>query len=123
MVLRYEERAKGPGGQAKQRTMRLPLERFSGRWLRHVPPARAVRVRCGGLYAHTQADVLAHCRRQLGQGPVEAPTPVDGLDDDGHGVDASPECCPVCGQRLVCTALIPRAGVPPPAETSWQQVA
>jgi Putative transposase/Transposase zinc-binding domain len=123
VVFRYEERAKGPGGEAKQRTMRLPLEQFIGRWRQHVPPARAVRVRCWGLYAHTHADVLAQCRRQLGQGPVEVPAPVDGLDDDGHGAEASPECCPVCGQRLVRTALLPRAGVPPPAETGWEQVA
>jgi hypothetical protein len=123
VVLRYEERAKGPGGQAKQRTMSLPLAHFIGRWLRHVPPVRAVRVRCWGLYAHTHAERLAHWRRQLGQGPVEAPAPVDGPDDDGHGVEASPEGCPVCGQRLVCPALIPRAGVPPPAEPGWRRVA
>ena len=123
VVVRYEERAKTNGGQAHQRTMRLPLEQFIGRWLLHVPPARAVRVRCWGLYAHTHAEVLAQCRRQLGQGPVEVPAPLDGPDEDGHGVEASPECCPVCGQRLVCTALIPRVGVPPPAATGWRQVA
>jgi len=123
VVFRYEERAKGPGGQAKPRTMSLPLEQFIGRWRLHVPPARAVRVRCWGLYAHTHAEVLAQCRRQLGQGPGEVPAPVEGPHDDGHGAEASPECCPVCGQRLVCTALIPRAGVPPPAEPGWKQVA
>jgi hypothetical protein len=123
IVFRYEERAKGPGGQAKQRTMHLSIEQCIGRWRRHVPPARAVRVRCWGLYAHTHAEVLAQCRRQLGQGPVEVSTPLDGPDDDGHGAEASPACCPVCGPRLVCTALIPRAGVPPPAETGWKQVA
>jgi Putative transposase/Transposase zinc-binding domain len=32
VVFRYEERAQGPGGQAQQRTMRLPLEQFIGRW-------------------------------------------------------------------------------------------
>jgi hypothetical protein len=117
VVFGYEERAKESGGQATQRTMRLSVEQFIGRWLLHVPPARAVRVRCWGLYAHTHAEVLAQCRRQLGQEPVEVSAPLEGPDDDGRGVEASPECCPVCGQRLVCTALIPRAGVPPPAET------
>jgi hypothetical protein len=49
VVFRYEERSKGPGGQAKAQTMRLPLAQFLGRWRLHVPPARAVRVRCWGL--------------------------------------------------------------------------
>jgi hypothetical protein len=123
VVLGYEERAKGPGSQAKRRTMRLPLEQFLGRWLLHVPPPHAVLVRCWGLYAHTQGAALARCRQELGQGPVEVPEPVDGQPDARQGAEVPPERCPVCGQPLVCTALIPRAGVPPPAETGWEQVA
>jgi Putative transposase/Transposase zinc-binding domain len=73
VVFAYEERAKGPGGQAKARTMRLPLEPFLGRWLLHVPPVGAVYVRCWGVYAHTQGTALARCRSQVGQDPVEAP--------------------------------------------------
>ena len=61
---RYTERAKGPGGQAHQRTMCLPIEQFMGRWLRHVPASHAVRVRCWGLYAHTQGAALTRCRQQ-----------------------------------------------------------
>jgi hypothetical protein len=123
VVFAYEERAKGAGGQAQQRTMGLPLEQFIGRWLLHVPPAGAVRVRCWGLYAHTQGDALAQCRQQLGQGPVEDPEPLDGLREGEAWGEAPPERCPVCGQRLVCTALIPRAGAPPPAAPGWEQVA
>jgi hypothetical protein len=123
VVFRYEERAKPHGGQPHQRTMRLPLERFLGRWLLHVPPARAVRVRCWGLYAHTQGEELARCRQQLGQGPVQTPEPLDGVREGETGGEAHPDCCPVCGQRLVCTAILPRAGAPPPAETEWEQVA
>jgi len=123
VVFQYEERAKGPGGQAQQRTMRLPLEQFLGRWLLHVPPARAVRVRCWGLYAHTHAAALARCRPQAGQGPVDGPAPLDGPHEACPAVDVLPERCPVCGQPLVCTALIPRAGVPPPAQLGWEQVA
>jgi hypothetical protein len=48
VVCRYEERAKGPGGPATPRTMCLPLAQFVGRWLPHVPPPGAVRVRCWG---------------------------------------------------------------------------
>jgi hypothetical protein len=91
--------------------------------LRHVPPGRAVRVRCWGLYAHTHAEALAHCRQQLGQDAVARPGPEDGQPDSRQGAEADPERCPVCGQRLVCTALIPRAGAPPPAKTEWEQVA
>jgi Putative transposase/Transposase zinc-binding domain len=123
VVFRYEERAKANGGQPHQRTRRLPLEQFLGRWLLHVPPARAVRVRCWGLYAHTQGEELARCRQQWGQGPGETPGSLDGLREGEGGGEAHPECCPVCGQRLGCTALLPRAGAPPPADTEWEQVA
>jgi hypothetical protein len=123
VVFGYEERAKGPQGQATQRTMRLPLEQFIGRWLLHVPPRHAVRVRCWGLYAHTQGEALAHCRQQLGQEPVESPRVWDTPRESAGGAEEQPACCPVCGQRLVCTALIPRAGVPPPHAPSWEQVA
>jgi Putative transposase/Transposase zinc-binding domain len=123
VVFRYEERAKGPGNPAQQRPMSLPLEQFLGRWLLHVPPSHAVRVRCWGLYAHTQREALARCRQQVGPGPVEGHTPGDGPREDAAWGELPPECCPVCGQRLVCTALVPRAGVPPPAETDWAQVA
>jgi len=80
-------------------------------------------VRCWGLYAHTQGAALAVCRSQVGQGPVEAPAPPDGPHADDSWGEAHPERCPVCGQSLVCTALLPRAGVPPPAATGWEQVA
>lgn len=123
VIFGYEERAKGPGGQATRRTMRLPLGQFIGRWRLHVPPSGAVLVRCWGLYAHTQGPVLAVCRQQLGQGPVEGPPPVDWQSACAERGEAQPECCPVCGRRLVCTALIPRAGVPPPPAPSWEQVA
>jgi Putative transposase/Transposase zinc-binding domain len=123
VVFRYEERAKPNGGQSHQRTMRLPLGQFLGRWLLHVPPARAVRVRCWGLYAHTQSTELARCRQQVGQGPVEAPELHDWQRDGQEWGEAPPAYCPVCGQPLVCTALLPRAGVPPPTAKGWEQVA
>jgi hypothetical protein len=119
----YEERPKGPGGQGRRQTMRLPLEQFIGRWLLHVPPPHAVRVRAWGLYAHSQAEELARCRQQVGPGPVEEAKPLDGPRDEEAGDQAYPESCPVCGQRLVCTALMPRAGAPPLTEAGWEEVA
>jgi Putative transposase len=123
VVLAYEERAKGPGGQAKAQTMRLPLEQFLGRWLLHVSPPRAVRVRDWGLDGHTQGPALAVCRQQLGQGPAEVLPLLDWQSVCAARGEAHPERCPVCGRRLVCTTLIPRAGVPPPAAADWGQVA
>ena len=123
VVFRYAERAKGPGGQATQGTMRLPLEQFIGRLLLHVPPVGAVRVRGWGLYAHSQGAELALCRQQVGHGPVEAPALLESPRDGKGWGEESPERCPVCGQPLVCVALVPRAGAPPPGEQGWEQVA
>ena len=103
--------------------MRVPLDQFIGRLLLHVPPVGAVRVRCGGLYAHTQSDALACCRQQLGQEPVKAPVPLDKQASGGDRGETHPERCPVCGQPLVCVAVVPRAAAPPPAEAVSQQVA
>jgi hypothetical protein len=123
VVFAYEERAKANGRQATRRTMRLPLEQFLGRWLLHVPPAGAVRVRCWGLYAHTQGQALARCRPQVGQAPVAVPVPRNGPHAEEAWGEAPAERCPVCGQPLVCTALLPRAGVPPPADIRGRQAA
>ena len=123
VVFGYEARAKGPGRQAKRRTMRLPLAQFIGRWRLHVPPPGAVRVRCWGLYAHTQGAARAVCRPQLGQGPVEMPSQWDWQRACAERGEAHPERCAVCGQRLVCVALVPRASAPPPAVAGQQQVA
>jgi hypothetical protein len=123
VVFGYEERAKGPGGQATRRTMCLPLEQFIGRWLLHVPPRRAVLVRGWGLYARSQGDALARCRLQLGQGALDSPAVLDAPHPGAGEGEVPPECCPVCGQRLVCTTLLPRVGVPPPATAVWEQVA
>jgi hypothetical protein len=121
VVFRYEERPKAPGGQAKSGTVSLPFAQFIGRWLQHVPPTGAVRG--WGLYGPTQGAELAQCQQQLGQGPVEAPEALDGPRESEGGDEAPPERCLICGQPLVCTALIPRAGAPPPAEMGWEQVA
>lgn len=80
-------------------------------------------MRCWGLYAHTQGDALAQCRQQWGPEPVAEPEPLDGLGEGEAWGEAPPERCPVWGQPLVCTALLPRAGVPPPTEPGWAQVA
>jgi hypothetical protein len=123
VVLGAEERAKGPGGHAQRRTMSLAFEQFIGRWRLHGPASRAVLVRCWGLYAHTQGEAFALCRQPLGQAPVAGPEPVALHPPIPPEGDASCAHCPVCGQPLVCPALIRRAGVPPPAANGREPVA
>jgi len=123
VVFGYAERANANEGPTRHQTMRRPLEQCLGRWLLHVPPRHAGLGRCWGLYAHTQGEALAQCRQQMGQGPEEALAPRD-RPHEGEAWEEAPWArCPVCGQRLVCRALIPRAGAPPPAATGWEQVA
>jgi hypothetical protein len=74
VVFRYAERPKGPGGQAKSGAMRLLMAQVLGRWLPHVPPTGAVRVRGWGLYGHTQGAELAQCRQPLVQCPSRPPS-------------------------------------------------
>jgi Putative transposase len=106
--------AEADGGRASPQRMTLPVTDFLQRWLRHVPvPQRRV-VRAYGLYHPTQAEALAVCRAALGQPPVEAPVALDWQTVCAECGDLHPERCPMCGQLLVCTGVIPRGGVPPP---------
>ena len=92
----------------------LPVAAFLQRWLLHVPVPQTRVVRGYGLYHHTHAEALAVCRTALGQPPVEAPVALDWQTVCAQQGDAHPERCPTCGQRLVCTSVIPRGGAPPP---------
>jgi hypothetical protein len=123
VVFEYEERTKSPSGQAQRQTMSLSLDQFIGRWLLHVPPAGAVLVRYWGLYAHNQGEELARCRAQLGQGPVEAGEVLARQPEGTGGAEVQPECCPVCGQPLVCRALLPQSNAPPLVEAMREAVA
>ena len=87
---------------------------FLQRWLLHVPvPQRRV-VRCYGLDHPTPAAALTICRTALGQLPLAAPPALDWQTVCAQRGAAHPERCPPCGQRLVCTSVIPRGGAPPP---------
>jgi hypothetical protein len=67
-----------------------------------------------GLSHQTHAEALAVCHRALGQPPVETPVPLTWQTVCARRGEAHPERCPACGQRLVCTGVIPRGGAPPP---------
>ena len=103
--------------------MTLPIDQFIQRFLLHVPPPGAVRVRAWGLYAHTKNNELALCREQLGQPPMEAPEVVDWQSYCTQRGQEHPERCPVCGKLLVCKEVIPRSGLPPPAEIASRKSA
>jgi Putative transposase/Transposase zinc-binding domain len=99
---------------ATSQRMTLSVADFLQRWLLHVPVPHTRVVRLYGLYHHTQAEALAACRTALGQPPVEIPVCLDWQTMCAQRGEAHPERCPTCGQRLVCTGVIPRGGAPPP---------
>jgi putative transposase len=102
------------GGRPSPQRLTLAVADFLQRWLLHVPVPQTRVVRSYGLYHPTQADALAICRAHVGQPPVEAPVALDWQTVCAQRGDAHPERCPTCGQRLVCTSVIPRGGAPPP---------
>jgi len=107
---RQEEADAGPASPPR---MTLPVADFLQRWLLHVPGPQTRVVRSYGLYHPSHAAVLAVCRAELGQPPLEAPAVLDWQTVCAQRGDAHPERCPTCGQRLVCTGVIPRGGAPP----------
>jgi len=108
---RQEEADAGPASAPR---MTLPVADFLQRWLLHVPVPQTRVVRCYGLYHPTHAAALTSCRTAFGQPPMEAPPALDWQTVCAQRGDAHPERCPTCGQRLVCTSVIPRGGAPPP---------
>jgi hypothetical protein len=107
---RHEE---ADGGRPASLRMTLPVADFLQRLLLHVPTPQTRVVRSYGLYHHTSADALAGCRAALGQPPVATPACLDWQTVCSQAGEAHPERCPTCGQRLVCTGVIPRGGAPP----------
>ena len=107
---RQEEADAGPASSPR---MTLPVADFLQRWLLHVPVPQTRVVRSYGLYHHAHTAALAHCRAALGQPPVEPPPALDWQTMCAQRGEAHPERCPTCGQRLVCTGVIPRGGAPP----------
>jgi hypothetical protein len=98
---------------ASTQRMTLPVADFLQRWLLHVPAPQTRVVRSYGLYHPSKAAALAVCRTALGQPPVEVPGCLDWQTVCAQRGEAHPERCPLCGQLLVCTGVIPRGGAPP----------
>lgn len=109
ITFRYaNHRRAGADGQPPEQTMRLGVAEFLRRWSEHVPVEHFHMIRTWGVYAATQREALAHCRRQLLVPPVPLP------ERDRSAGGAFGASCPVCGRALVLSAVIPRAGAPPP---------
>src|SRR4029077_4280870 len=101
-------------GSPSSQRMTLPVADFLQRWLLHVPVPQTRGGRSYGLYHHAHTEALAPCRAALGLPPVELPPALDWQTVCAQRGEAHPERCPICGQFLLCTSVIPRGGAPPP---------
>jgi hypothetical protein len=95
--------------------MTWSVAEFIGRSVRHVPAPGTRVVRASGLSAPTQGEALGVARTPLGQGPVAAPIVLDWQTACRQRGAEHPECCPICGPRLVCRGMIPRPCLAPAA--------
>jgi len=136
VTFRYAD-TRDPAGQGRGTRNLLPLsvEDFLQRWLWHVPPPGLQVVRAYGLYAPTKRAAVARCRQVLGQAPLAAPPVLDWQNYCAQRGVQHPECCPVCGQRLIrtatlspqrtprCPGLLPHPGAPPCAVSEYREAA
>lgn len=98
-------------GRGKVEKMPLSVEEFIRRYLQHVPIPNAVTVRSYGIYARSQSEALAKCRKALGQGSPEAIEKID-WENGFEGSEDHPRLCPVCGRRLIATTRFIPPGKP-----------
>jgi len=110
----WRARQEADGATPAAPRLTLSIADFLQRWLLHVPMPQTRGVRSYGLYHPSHTAALAVCRAELGQPPMEAPAALDWQTVCAQRGEAHPERCPTCGQRLVCTGVIPRGGAPPP---------
>lgn len=121
-------------GRGQRKLLPLAVEDFLQRWLLHVPPPGLQVVRAYGLYAPTKRAALAQGRQALGQAPLAAPPALDWQTYCAQRGKRQPECCPVCGQRLIRTAPlapqrnrrpvgVPQLEAPPGPVPEWQEAA
>ena len=88
-------------GREQVKLITLPIQTFIGRYLQHVPLKNSVMVRSYGLYHHSSKEELARCRKIPGQPPLEDPEFLDWQTLWQERSDEHPDCCPVCGKRLI----------------------
>ena len=93
-------------GGGTRKLLSLTVTDFLQRWLLHVPPPGFQVVRAYGLYAPAKRAALAQCRQALGQAPLVPPPVLDWQTYCAQQGPQHPECCPVCGQRLIRTTTV-----------------
>jgi DNA-directed RNA polymerase subunit RPC12/RpoP len=102
----------------RRRTMTLEAEEFIRRFLQHVPPKGAHKVRYYGLWAPSNRPLLRRVQLLLGpaQGPGDADDPKTMNDDKGKTASEGPaHACPYCGsRRLVHLRPLPKIPRAPP---------
>jgi hypothetical protein len=107
VTFRYaDNHAPDAQGRGTRKLLTLSVADFFQRWLLHVPPRGFAVVRAYGLYAPGKRATLAYCRQALGQAPLETPPALDWQTYCAQQGPQHPECCPVCGQRLVRTGPV-----------------
>jgi len=94
-------------GRGTRKLLTLGVAEFLQRWLLHVPPPGLQVVRAYGLYAPSKRDALVQSRRLLGQAALTVSPVLDWQTYCAQQGPQHPECCPVCGQRLIRTATVP----------------
>ena len=92
-------------GRKKPELITLAIDEFIERLLKHVPKPKAVLVCSYGLYCQNKKDELERCRAFLGQQPIEELENLEWQDCFKDSND-HPGLCPICGKRLVMTALV-----------------
>ncbi len=108
VTFRYRDsRRSKETGQRESGTIKLPIEQFAGRLLQHVPLRRQRLVRAYGVYAGNRLADLDRCRAQLGQAAFEEPQKRSWQDGVASLGEEHPECCPLCGARLVLRGEVP----------------
>jgi hypothetical protein len=108
VTFRYaDNQAPDAPGRGTRKLLTLSVTDFLQRWLLHVPPPGFAVVRAYGLYAPGKRDTLAQCRQAVGPALLATPPPLDWQTYCAQQGPQHPECCPVCGQRLIRTALVP----------------
>jgi hypothetical protein len=121
-------------GRGTRKLLTLSVEDFLQRWLLHVPPPGFPVVRSYGLYAPAKRAVVAQCRQVRGQAPVTVQPTLDWQTYCARQGPQHPECCPVCGQRLIRMATVPpqrnhhsvgrsQPSAPPGARPAWPEAA
>jgi hypothetical protein len=99
-----------------ERIVEFSAEEFLERFLTHIPVPRSHLIRAYGLFHSSKRERLDAIRAHFGQQPI-APQPAPAWQelcaDAARFGGWHPECCPICGQRLVIVERLAHGRSPP----------